>query len=106
VGKLPLLRLSCLSYGIGGKPNAKLVTREIYEKKNAGGRSHMKAISFASQFRRNLLIHLFTRRDRSAFICPNLHASNLVTFFGPVPAPNLYVLLGRTVVRKSLQRHP
>jgi hypothetical protein len=69
----------------------------------------MKAISFASQFRRDLVlvkIHLFTRRDRSAFICLNLHASNLVTFFGPVPAPNLYVLLGRTVVRKSLQRPP
>lgn len=69
----------------------------------------MKAISFASQFPRDLMlvkIHLFTRRDRSAFICLNLHASNLVTLFGPVPAPNLYVLLGRTVVRKSLQRPP
>ncbi len=58
---------------------------------------NMKGISFASQFRsRPAACEKFIvySSESLRLICPNLHGSNLVMFFGPVPAPNLYVTLG------------
>jgi hypothetical protein len=57
----------------------------------------VKGISFASQFRSRPAAYekfIVYSAESLSLICPNLYGSNLVMFFGPVPAPNLYVMLG------------